>query len=208
VAQKVLSNLGTLYANLGYAGKAQEILEAVVEDQIASHGPRHPDVGVAYAKLAVAYFNGGRPGKGRSLAKRALKILRRSLGAEHPSAAHAMRQLARMYAIGKRLGKAEAMYRELWAAQEAYGKTPPRKLAETLEALRDICVERGRHKKAEPVSRRYLEIKQEILGGGSPLLAEALRAHASILQEQDKEAEAYRYQVRAERIRTDYLASR
>jgi tetratricopeptide (TPR) repeat protein len=107
------------------------------------------------------------------------------------------------YAHG-RYAEAEQQFKSARTTADAFGADDPR-LATSLNSLGELYRAQGQHVEAEPLLKRALELREEILDSDDPHLAQSLNNLAALYAAQGRFAEAEPLCHRAVEVEEDSL---
>jgi tetratricopeptide (TPR) repeat protein len=185
-----LNSLGLVYrAEKKYADaegvyrRALVIMEAAYGDSI--------DVGNVDFNIAGVMFDQGHQVEALPNLRRTLSIYERFLGAESVKTGAVLCMEGDTYRLMKRFPESETALRRCADIREANGgliENGP--LADALHSLALTLIDEGKFSAAEPRLRIAEKIRERTLGITSPLLAETMEDHASVLKELGRAKEA------------------
>lgn len=155
---RMLVALGEAQSALGESEAADRSVREALRMDLASFGPRHPDVARDLEALGINYFYDGRLEEAKPLIERALLVRRQTEGPNSPSVSDNLNTLAGIAYLSGDSQRAEAYYRSrLQIDERVLGPEHP-DVAGTLNSLARILVERRRFDEALPMLERAVSI--------------------------------------------------
>ena len=208
----------------------------LLEENIRTFGPDHPNVANALNLLGAAYFKMGRFSEAEGNFRRMLTIYERRLGADHEDTAAALNSLAlvlekqgdnpgaetllrRAAAIlEKKLGRnhpnTAIVLSNLGRVLDNQGKfaltqslAAPATGGDAAQAAAEEAMRRGKYLDAENLQQQVLAIHEKTLGPESPTTANSMSNLARVYDIQGKYAEAEKLYRRSLAVREKVLGS-
>ncbi len=196
----------------------------LLEENIRSFGPDHPNVAVALNLLGAAHYRMGRFGEAEGDFRRMLTIYERRLGPDHEDTAAALNSLAlvlekqgdnpgaetllkRAVAIlEKKIGREHAstatVLSNLGRVLDNQGKFA---VTQSIAGRADDAVRRGKLAEAENLQQQVLAIHEKTLGAENPVTANSMSNLARVYDIQGKYADAEKLYRRALAVREKVL---
>lgn len=189
VQARLLKELATVFKNWGLAGRAEDLMEQVLETRLEVFGPDHLEVAESLA--ALGYLIAGRaPREAEEPLRRALEIRRRHLPADHLDIAESIYYLALNQRNLSFFDEAKAFAQESLEMRRRLLGEEHYLVAASLLVLADILQTQGSYTEAEALLRESLAMLRRLLGEEHPSVAENFNHLAELLLRQGAYDEA------------------
>jgi len=183
---------------------AETLLRKALTIKEAALGPEHPDLATTLHNLAYACRRRARYDEADNLYRRATEILEKAQGPMSIDLASVLEGHAASNEESGQYDVAEALYRRAVVIQEGR-PTPDEARAALLNNLALLLWRTGKPDEGERLSLRSIEIFEELLGLGHPVVADCLIDLASHYEAQGRYQEAERCYRRAVAIQETRL---
>ena len=209
-SRQLLAQAQTALARGDYAA-AEAASLSLLQENIRTFGPDHPNVATALNLLGATHLRQGKFNEAEGEFRRMLTIYERRLGAEHEYTAAALNSLALVLEqLGDYKGAETLLRRSVAISEKKLGKDHPdtattmsnlsRVLdsqgkfaagdAAQLAARADAAARRGQYDDAETLHHQVLAIHQKALGAAHPTTANSMSNLGRVLDLQGKYVEA------------------
>jgi tetratricopeptide (TPR) repeat protein len=185
-----LNSLGLVYRAEKKYGDAESAYRRALVIMQTAYGDSI-DVGNVNFNIAGVMFDQGHQIEAFPNLRRTLAIYERLLGADSVKTAAVLCMEGETYRLMKRFPESETALRRCADIRETNGGLIENAgLADALHSLALTLIDEGKFSAAEPRLRIAEKIREKTLGITSPLLAQTMEDHASVLRELGREKEA------------------
>jgi len=191
---RMMSEMGTVYENLGLYPKAEFLVKQAIEVERKVLGERHPETLASMNSLASVLAREGRSADAETLARHTLKESRQALGEKNALTLKAKNTLVTILTDEARYPEAERLAREnLDAALVVLGSEHP-DTVRYMANLARIESALGRSPEAEKLLRNAFEIQERLVGSEHPDTLLLMNNLAALLADGGHPAEAEKLQ--------------
>jgi eukaryotic-like serine/threonine-protein kinase len=187
---ELLGELGVIYRDLGFYGRADSVLERSVTLARAAHGPEAAEVAARLTDWALALKLRGKLAPAESLLRVALAMRRRELGASHPDVGITMGALSAVLKDRGEYAQAESLSREVLAIDLKHAGPTSLAVATDLNNLGTDLGEAGKYLAADSAYRAALTIRRRLLDPGHPSVILSMENLAANLRDLGRLTEA------------------
>ena len=156
--------IGDIQYESGAYNQAEEQLEKVCQDILATFGERHPNYGRALKALGEVHRKQGKFGKAEMGVKQAIEIFRNVYGDSHPSVAEALAVQAKIYDHLCEFDKEQDVWERVLKIQGRFYAEQHPALAATHYDYASLFLRKGEYAKAAEHLNQSLAITKNSLG--------------------------------------------
>lgn len=166
--------LGTLYKEIGYYDRAEEMHRAALATRQKLFGKESPEAAKSLNDLGLALMANNKLAEAEQAHREALAIRQHLYGNENPDTATSLNDLSSIYCQETKLAQAEPLARQALAIREKLFGHEHLQVADSLRNLSIILGDEGRWTESEALAREVLAIRRKLLGPEHPWVASAL----------------------------------
>jgi tetratricopeptide (TPR) repeat protein len=195
----ILSNLGSLYVEMGQAGRGERVVREAMALQMALEHPDEVRIAMGRNILAEIVLLKGKYGESERLLTASIEVL-----TKHPEAwgetAVAENNLGVVRGYQKRFAEAEKLLLESIQIQEGHGGRDHPMVIRTINNLATVLYRSGKKREAGEALQRALSIAERRLGEEHPVYGTVLQNYAGFLRMTGEKSRAKSLQARATKI--------
>ena len=180
-----LNNLADLYDSQGKYDDAEPLYKRALAVKEEVLGPMHPDTATSLNNLADLYESQGKYDDAEPLYKRALAVREEVLGPMHPDTATSLNNLADLYTTRANTMTRSRSTNGHWRLGGSIG-THASCHGDVAEQPGASLHNQGKYDDAEPLYKRALAVREEVLGPMHPDTATSLNNLAHLYDSQGK----------------------
>ena len=196
-----VNSLGLVYRSEKKYGEAEAAYRRALAILEKAYGDDSIDVANVNFNIATVMFDQGHQSSAMPFLQRTLGTYENMLGAQSLKTAAVFCMIGDAYRLDKELKQAEGPLRQCADIRESEGGMENAELADALHSLALVYQFEGKYALAEPRFTLAEKIREKTLGITSPLLAQTMEDHASLLKQMGRDKEATRLSTIAAAIR-------
>lgn len=196
-----VNSLGLVYRSEKKFGEAEASYRRALTILERAYGDDSIDVANVNFNIATVMFDQGHQAGAMPFLQRTLVTYQNMLGGASLKTGAVLCMIGDSYRLEKDLKQAEGPLKQCADIREREGGMENAELADALNSLALVYEGEGKYALAEPRFNLAEKIREKTLGITSPLLAQTMEDHASLLKQMGREKEATRLSTMAAAIR-------
>ena len=196
-----VNSLGLVYRSERKYSEAEAAYRRALTILAKDYGEDSIDVANVNFNIATVMFDQGHQISAMPFLQRTLGTYESMLGTQSLKTASVFCMMGDAYRLDKDLKQAEGPLRQCADIRESEGGMENADLADALHSLALVYQFEGKYALAEPRFTLAEKIREKTLGITSPLLAQTMEDHASLLKQMGRDKEAARLTTIASAIR-------
>ncbi len=196
-----INSLGLIYRSERKYSEAEAAYRRALTILEKAYGDDSTDVANVNFNIATVMFDQGHQAGAMPYLQRTLSTYESMLGAGSLKTGAVLCMIGDSYRLDKDMKQAEAPLKQCADIRESEGGMENAELADALHSLALVLQGEGKYALAEPRFTLAEKIREKTLGITSPLLAQTMEDHASLLKQMGRDKEADRLSTMAKAIR-------